>query len=547
MLSQETWHDPYRTPSGLDWWLMPRNPPSDLTEVGAHLRAVWALPDNQHVWAGGGYAMLLHSHDEGRTWNRINLDIAPASQKTAAPATKAPALATPTPATPTPAPPKPAPTGNRLAPGISLDKGGELPPAQNQNVQGPLNAANAARQATPPVPYGNANPSTIPVGATVRMQITTVNFRIEKPNATALSPFIKLGAPELAKDPSVLFVPVSVDPKTPPGPYTITIYGARLADGSGYQLTVEFTVAASSPKSAAGLLWRLPGVYAAEPPTGEARTDQTPAAQTLAGQAQTSVPGASIVSVEFDNETSGSFGLESGEYLQTRDGGGVWNVQIKKIVPTKLRGDCFAGTPSTGTFQCWGTEVVPHLQQYLKVQPPPSPPAWQSVFALDPNHVWVGGANGSIQARDGSTNWQTRNAPTKARINGLFFQPDGKRGWAVGSTGVILSTADGGQHWSPMTKISDAPYQAPYSAGPAPWYILSLFGTGFLLLIALVPPPAQVVTPAIEVIGASDRPLENDKDPDPLSFGPIARGLAYFIRNRRTNPPLNFAITGPWG
>src|SRR5258708_6438771 len=86
-LAQDSWSDPQSPPTGFEWWLKPRNPPADLTRVGAHLRAVWALPDNHHVWAGGDYAMLLHSHDEGRTWSQIKVNI-PAPHPTAAPFNK---------------------------------------------------------------------------------------------------------------------------------------------------------------------------------------------------------------------------------------------------------------------------------------------------------------------------------------------------------------------------------------------------------------------------------------------------------------------------
>jgi hypothetical protein len=58
-LSQDSWTDPQSAPTGWQWWLKPRNPPTELTQIGAHLRAVWALPDNQHIWVGGDYAMLL--------------------------------------------------------------------------------------------------------------------------------------------------------------------------------------------------------------------------------------------------------------------------------------------------------------------------------------------------------------------------------------------------------------------------------------------------------------------------------------------------------
>ena len=45
---------------------------------------------------------------------------------------------------------------------------------------------------------------------------------------------------------------------------------------------------------------------------------------------------------------------------------------------------------------------------------------------------------------------------------------------------------------------------------------------------------------------ASDRPLEAG-DPDPLDLGRIAAGMARFIANRHTDPPLTMAVTGEWG
>ena len=45
---------------------------------------------------------------------------------------------------------------------------------------------------------------------------------------------------------------------------------------------------------------------------------------------------------------------------------------------------------------------------------------------------------------------------------------------------------------------------------------------------------------------ASDRPLEAD-DPDPLGFGRIAGTISLFLRHKKTEPPLTFAITGEWG
>src|SRR5262249_33431408 len=44
----------------------------------------------------------------------------------------------------------------------------------------------------------------------------------------------------------------------------------------------------------------------------------------------------------------------------------------------------------------------------------------------------------------------------------------------------------------------------------------------------------------------SDKPLEPG-DPDALGLGAIAAGLAFFLRNDKTRPPLAIGINGRWG
>lgn len=59
-----------------------------------------------------------------------------------------------------------------------------------------------------------------------------------------------------------------------------------------------------------------------------------------------------------------------------------------------------------------------------------------------------------------------------------------------------------------------------------------------------VPLPTEAVGPADVAIGdAAITRLEQDA----LGTGPLARGLAMFLRNPRTEPPVTMAITGEWG
>jgi hypothetical protein len=468
---------------------------------------VWALPDNQHIWVGGDYAMLLHSHDEGRTWTQLKIGDVPPPSRIDATVARVPADA-----------------GNtQTTPDISLEHAN---PPPNIAQQGP--AQSAVVQAPLPAPSGTATPDMVPAGRTVRLQITTLNFRIEKPNAKVNSDLIKIGELYPDKDPSVLTVPITVDPKITPGPYTITISGFRQQGNQPYVLSVKFTVTAAA-KSKAQLFSLIPTAFAAEV-TKEVQRPAAVAAPAVA----------SVDLIRFEAENSGRVYFNSGSALGTTDGS-IWNPRYDRP-SNSLCGSLPKPDPA-----CTDLEI----NNQFSTNPPPlvsNVTAVRALFALSPSKMWFGDEKGRILAWEGGPEWLARNAPTTARINGLFFQPDGLHGWAVGSSGTILSTLDGGKQWISRTKNTAAPYKAPYSPSPAPWYIVSLLLTAVMAGIAFLSPDAPAAPPAaIEIIGASDRPLEDDRDPDPLAFRPIARGIAYFIRNRRTTPPLNFAITGAWG
>ena len=55
-----------------------------------------------------------------------------------------------------------------------------------------------------------------------------------------------------------------------------------------------------------------------------------------------------------------------------------------------------------------------------------------------------GGVNAAARTTNGGIIWSTQNVPTGFRLNKVYFI-DGMRGWAVGSSGVIMHTVTGGE------------------------------------------------------------------------------------------------------
>jgi photosystem II stability/assembly factor-like uncharacterized protein len=62
--------------------------------------------------------------------------------------------------------------------------------------------------------------------------------------------------------------------------------------------------------------------------------------------------------------------------------------------------------------------------------------------------------------------WFSQASRTTANLNGVFFQADGRHGWAVGNSGVIVATSDGGDVWSQQVSYTSFNLNAVWFTGP---------------------------------------------------------------------------------
>jgi photosystem II stability/assembly factor-like uncharacterized protein len=77
-------------------------------------------------------------------------------------------------------------------------------------------------------------------------------------------------------------------------------------------------------------------------------------------------------------------------------------------------------------------------------------PSLRSVFFSDKKKGWIVGASGTIlHSTDGGDNWFAQVSNTLEKLSGVYFLNDGLMGLAVGEHGVILKTTDGGLNWHP--------------------------------------------------------------------------------------------------
>ncbi|MDJ0888864.1 MAG: P-loop NTPase fold protein, partial [Desulfobacterales bacterium] len=143
--------------------------------------------------------------------------------------------------------------------------------------------------------------------------------------------------------------------------------------------------------------------------------------------------------------------------------------------------------------------------------------------------------------RNGGETWsESRPDPAEGDpwplLTSLFASADARVAIATTADGRLLISNDEGNRWS---------FSAGYSRTPAYWYYVAVVVSILLILHAvrpLVDPHASDLADHYE----SDAPVAK-ASADKLNFTPIAEAISHYLRNPNTTPPLNLAITAPWG
>ncbi len=172
--------------------------------------------------------------------------------------------------------------------------------------------------------------------------------------------------------------------------------------------------------------------------------------------------------------------------------------------------------------------------------------ALRAVAFADATHGVVGGDGRTLAfTTDGGATWKDSNVGGKAgdkqSVRAVWIADTD--GWAVGTGGLLLRSADAGATWHSFTRPADAGGSPLFL--PAPWLLLALLLAGWCFVRATVPPVLAPVD-AIDDSLTPDRPLEPG-DRDVMELGGIARALSRFLRNEKTLPPLTAAVLGKWG
>lgn len=73
--------------------------------------------------------------------------------------------------------------------------------------------------------------------------------------------------------------------------------------------------------------------------------------------------------------------------------------------------------------------------------------------------------------------WIVQTSNTGRNLNGVFFLPDGREGWAVGDVGTIMHTTDAGVTWRVQTSQTNANLNAVHFSDPAAGWAVGNLGT----------------------------------------------------------------------
>lgn len=510
------------------WWLRPIefNSASRLHQVppGTEFNCISALVGGRHVWIGGSGGLLIHSQDDGRTWEQLPV-------VTASPVPMA------TPARPA------AAAANRPPRADIFEKDEIIRVAQPAETPAPQPFTPEQR----PLDVQQMEPNQMAPNQMAPNQMA--------PNQMAPPPEVQQkGAP----DQDLLFAPdtqmrallsnnlVDLQFVTEQLGYAVTDAGDILSSNDGgesWRLLRPVDLAFGFPNRARFADERR-GIMMGQ--FGVASTDDGGETWSAAAPAGSLVTDAVLL--------DGLNGLAVGlfpEIVQIVDNGA--SVEIGERYPVagvsssapQFTRICRAGPQTVFAASSEGFVARSASGGPWQAFDTGAGAALQGLFFISDRVGWAASGDGRVfRTNDRGETWTRQDTGTQAVLRDIYFASE-DRGLIVGRDAALLATEDGGATWRPLVTTSASGRPGRHAWLPPPWYfaaVLLLFG--FVRRI-----PEETRPPTREGIGqilVTDKPLAAE-DPDYLGFREVAWGLSNYLRNKATKPPLTVAITGAWG
>ncbi|MBL8506399.1 MAG: hypothetical protein JNJ51_08580 [Methylobacillus glycogenes] len=97
-------------------------------------------------------------------------------------------------------------------------------------------------------------------------------------------------------------------------------------------------------------------------------------------------------------------------------------------------------------------------------------------FTPDGQRGWAVGFNGSIiTTADGGQTWTPQSSGTNNELQSVFFTANGQHGWVVGFGGTILATRNGGASWSQQNSGTSNELASVFFTPAGRWALMALF------------------------------------------------------------------------
>lgn len=297
-----------------------------------------------------------------------------------------------------------------------------------------------------------------------------------------------------------------------------------------------------------GLIFRLPvniGSELGKPEQSTSRPERIEIIADFGGQ------GYKILSISCSAEDGRCYFVGSDGFIYIAEG---WTLR-EKLGPIAGAREIYALDVGGGALVTGSGGLLWKIQDGAVIpQTSPTTTDLHGVLITDQSE-WVTGVGGQIYQRrivaasDQLSPWSRHDSGTNSTLNAIYFEKSIReaRAWAVGENGTVLLSYDKGIHWVPLTRgsayIGSKVVPRLYFA---PWYYLTwlIFSVPVAALMRRQRP--ESITQSVESVFASDSAIQSNDD-DALAFSTVATGIAGFLRNVNTLPPLTIAITGEWG